>query len=89
MDQLLDGFEVCLAEHPTVTVIATTRLYAMIIDVIGAYTKLAKNNKNRLVRILRGAVNTITKVSYEIEEIWLNPPNGYSEETASDEALDS
>jgi|688.fasta_scaffold1401853_1 hypothetical protein len=78
IDRLLDSFETCLAEHPNVTLLTVTKLYSVLVDVIGSYPKLGKNNKNRCVRALRGAANIMIKFPYEIEESWLKPPNGYS-----------
>jgi len=79
IDKILDSFETCLAEHPNVTLITITKLYSVLVDVIGSYPKLGKNNKNRCVRVLRGAANIMIKFPYEIEETWLKPPNGYSQ----------
>jgi hypothetical protein len=72
-----------LAEHPAVPLITISHLLDFIVGVASRRPKLTRNNKNRTIRLCNNFLKGIAKTAFEVEEMWFNPPDGYSEENNS------
>jgi uncharacterized protein YjgD (DUF1641 family) len=78
IDNLIAMVEMMLNEMANIQVFEKTMMLDFIMTVIQDYPRLVKKKSNRVTKLYRIALDMMMQTVEEVDNDWLNPPNGFN-----------